>query len=127
MHFTSIVISFTALALGASALPAVSTAPNPGTQRYVQLRTWSEDSCSIKGNLGQYGVYDNQIKTCLQFNKDDTVLAARVEYNPRLCRVSVHTDLKCRTGSTLLPLDRCINTLKKNHPLRSYSVNCDPQ
>ncbi|OKP14215.1 hypothetical protein PENSUB_67 [Penicillium subrubescens] len=71
MYFPTILASAIALAGAASA----AVVP---THRYVQLRLWGEPSCANL-NLGEEGIYGDQVGQCNPLDEVDVVRSVSVE------------------------------------------------
>ncbi|KAJ5720831.1 uncharacterized protein N7483_008765 [Penicillium malachiteum] len=117
MHFTTLLTSTLALAMSISAAPTPAT---PANTRYVQLRLYSDPACGQDGNLGELGVYGDDVNKCNAFG-DYTVESVSFEYAINNCTVSVYTDQSCQAGAQSITLDTC---LSENAQYGSYQVFC---
>jgi hypothetical protein len=79
MHFTTILASAIALAMGASAMPAP-----PADTRYAQLRLFGEPGCSAQ-NEGELGVYGDYVNKCNTFPGDTPYRSVSFEYAINNC------------------------------------------
>ncbi|KAJ5082826.1 hypothetical protein N7532_011869 [Penicillium argentinense] len=115
MHFSTIIISAIALAMGASAMPAP-----PADTRYAQLRLFGEPGCSAQ-NEGELGVYGDYVNKCNTWD-GTTVKSVSFEYAINNCQLRVYSDVTCHLDRHHVPVKTCLSGDKI---YRSYEVLCD--
>ncbi|KAJ5391353.1 hypothetical protein N7509_006843 [Penicillium cosmopolitanum] len=116
MHFTTILASAIALAMGASAMPAP-----PADTRYAQLRLFGEPGCSAQ-NEGELGVYGDYVNKCNTFPGDTPYRSVSFEYAINNCSLRVYSDVTCHLDAHDVPVQTCLSGDKV---YRSYEVHCD--
>ncbi|KAJ5166823.1 uncharacterized protein N7482_005604 [Penicillium canariense] len=114
MHFVTIAASAVALA-GAASAAAVPT------HRYAQLRLWGGQECATL-NLGEEGIYGDQLAMCNPLDVYDTVRSVRLEAADAGCTLYIYSDLQCHLGKHEVPVTACLSGDKE---YRSYELFCD--
>ncbi|GLI73853.1 hypothetical protein PoHVEF18_002083 [Penicillium ochrochloron] len=114
MYFPTILASAIALAGAASA----AVVP---THRYVQLRLWGEPSCATL-NLGEEGIYGDQVAQCNPLDENDVVRSVSVERVDAGCTLYIYSDLQCHLDKHEVPTETCLSGDKY---YRSYQLFCD--
>ncbi|KAM0425770.1 hypothetical protein ACHAPT_009020 [Fusarium lateritium] len=120
MHFTTIVASVAALAMGASAAPA---APGPN-DRYVQIRLHPQPDCE-QPNVGQLSLRGSNINKCGQLDGTYTIRSLNIEQiteNAKGCTLYTFSDVSCKLDRQAVSEGQCHTGAKQ---YGSYLLSCE--
>ncbi|KAJ3456203.1 hypothetical protein MRS44_016226 [Fusarium solani] len=118
MHFTTIVASIAALAMGASAAPA-SGPYDP----FAQVRLYPQSDCE-QPNVGYVSVRRSGINKCGQLDGTYTIKSLNIEQiteNAKGCTLYTFSDVSCKEDRQEVSVGSCHTGAKQ---YGSYLLSC---
>ncbi|KAL2674199.1 hypothetical protein Neosp_012649 [[Neocosmospora] mangrovei] len=119
MHFTTVVASVAALAMGASAAPA-SGPYDP----FAQVRLYPQSGCE-QPNVGYLSIRRSAVNKCGQLDGTYTIKSLKIEQlydNAEGCKLYTFSDVSCKEGRQEVSTGTCHSGAKQ---YGSYLLSCE--
>ncbi|KAF5007615.1 hypothetical protein FDECE_6048 [Fusarium decemcellulare] len=113
MHFTTVVTTIAAFAMGVTATP-------PPNSNVVSARIWPSKNC-VEPNLGELTLHGSDNNKCRKLDDGHTIRSVKVYETADDCQLFVYSDSRCKSGKKAIADGQCRSS---GGYFGSYKVVC---